>query len=228
MARLCDGLQPRRDWLIEHLHRLQDALGGLSRDTLAALAERLRLSQAEVYEVATFYHHFRVLDDGAAAPRTTVRVCTSLPCALAGSERLLARVRATLATDDGVVVEAVPCLGQCHQAPAACVGRRQVAPAQEEAVVALARTGETTLRRAPAHGAPPQPRDYAQFERMLRGELRPIDVLRELEASGLRGLGGAGFPAWRKWITVAGQPGPRHGVVNVDEGEVGTFKDWHV
>ncbi len=228
VARLCDGLEPRRDLLIEHLHRLQDALGGLSRDALAALAEWLRLSQAEVYEVATFYHHFRVLDDGAVPPRVTVRVCTSLPCAQAGGEGLLARVRAALAGDPGVAVEAVPCIGQCHAAPAACVGQRQVAPAPAEAVIELARAGETAPRRAPAHGAPPQPHDYAQLERLLRGELRPIDVLRELEASGLRGLGGAGFPAWRKWVTVAGQPGPRHGVVNVDEGEVGTFKDWHL
>ncbi|WP_334154100.1 NAD(P)H-dependent oxidoreductase subunit E [Tepidimonas sp.] len=228
VARLCAGLEPRRDLLIEHLHRLQDALGGLTRDLLAALAERLRLSQAEVYEVATFYHYFRVLNDGEVPPRVTVRVCTSLPCALAGGEGLLARVRAALAGEAGVAVEAVPCIGQCHQAPAACVGRRQVAPAQQEAVIELARAGATAPRRAPAHGAPPQPHDYAQLERLLRGELRPIDVLRELEASGMRGLGGAGFPAWRKWVTVAGQPGPRHGVVNVDEGEVGTFKDGHL
>ncbi|MFN4103974.1 MAG: NAD(P)H-dependent oxidoreductase subunit E [Tepidimonas sp.] len=134
VARLCEGLEPRRDLLIEHLHRLQDALGGLSRDGLAALAERLRLSQAEVYEVATFYHHFRVLDDGVVPPRVTVRVCTSLPCALAGGEGLLARVRAALAGDAGVAVEAVPCIGQCHAAPAACVGQRQVAPAPAEAV----------------------------------------------------------------------------------------------
>lgn len=228
VARLCDGLPPHRDGLIEHLHRLQDALGGLHRDVLAALAERLRLSQAEVYEVATFYHHFRLLDEGEAPPRVTVRVCTSLPCALAGADDLLARVRQALLDDPAVAVEAVPCIGQCHQAPAACVGQRQVAPAQADAVAALARNGDTAARPLPATAAAPHADDYAQFERLLRGERRPIDVLRELEASGLRGLGGAGFPAWRKWATVAGQPGPRHGVVNIDEGEVGTFKDWHV
>ena len=228
VARLCDGLAPRRDLLIEHLHRLQDATGGLRRDDLSALAERLRLSQAEVYEVATFYHHFRVLDDGETPARVTVRVCTSLPCALAGAEDLLARVRQALAGDRTVAVEAVPCIGQCHQAPAACVGQRQVALAQPETVAALAQSGQTTPRPLPASGTPARADDYAQFERLLRGDVRPIDVLRELEASGLRGLGGAGFPAWRKWVTVAGQPGPRHGVVNIDEGEVGTFKDWHV
>ncbi|MCX7815164.1 MAG: NAD(P)H-dependent oxidoreductase subunit E [Tepidimonas ignava] len=228
VAQACAGLAARRDLLIEHLHRLQDALGGLTRDDMAAVAERLRLSQAEVYEVATFYHHFRVLDDGAVPPRVTVRVCTSLPCALAGGEALLARVRQALRGDDTVAVEAAPCMGQCHQAPAACVGQRQMAPATDEAVVACARSGPSTPRALPASGAPPQPHDYAQLERLLAGELTPAAVLRELQASDLRGLGGAGFPAWRKWATVAGQPGPREGVVNIDEGEVGTFKDWHL
>jgi len=227
VQRLCGDLPAQRDLLIEHLHRLQDALGGVTRDVLAALAERLRLSQAEVYEVATFHQHFRVLDEGGVAPRVTVRICTSTPCAMAGARDLLARVRAAVGDDATVAVEAAPCLGQCHRAPAAWVGQRQVAPAEASALVALAAQGDTSPRPLPASGAPAQPHDYAQFERLLRGELRPIDVLRELEASGLRGLGGAGFPAWRKWATVAGQPAPRYGVVNVDEGEVGTFKDWH-
>ncbi|TSE31422.1 NADH-quinone oxidoreductase subunit F [Tepidimonas thermarum] len=228
VAHWCEGLEPRRDLLIEHLHRLQDGVGGLSRDHLAALAERLRLSQAEVYEVATFYHHFRVLDDGQAPPRVTVRVCTSLPCALAGGDALLARLRTALAGDAQVAVQAAPCQGQCHRAPAVCVGQRQLAPASSEAVQACVRAGDTAPRPVPASAAPARAQDYAQLERLLSGAPRPIDVLRELEASGLRGLGGAGFPAWRKWATVAGQPGPRHGVVNIDEGEVGTFKDWHL
>lgn len=87
---------------------------------------------------------------------------------------------------------------------------------------------DATPRLLPASGAAVQPHDDAQLERLLAGELTSADVLRELQASGLRGLGGAGFAAWRKWATVAGQPGPRHGVVNIDEGEVGTFKDWHL
>jgi len=147
---------------------------------------------------------------------------------LAGADDLLARVRRLLADDATIAVEAVPCIGQCHQAPAVCVGQRQVAPAQPDRVAELAQSGQTTPRPLPASALPARTHDYGQFERLLRGEVRPIDVLRELEASGLRGLGGAGFPAWRKWVTVAGQPGPRHGVVNIDEGEVGTFKDWHV
>ncbi len=228
VAELCTGLQPRADLLIEHLHRLQDADGGLRQGLLAALAERLRLSQAEVHEVATFYHHFEVVADAAALPATTVRVCTSLSCAMAGGEHLLADLRQRLAGDKDVRVVEVPCIGQCHRAPAACVGQQQLPQASIESVSTALARGETGPRALPASGAPGSPQDYAQLRRLLAGELTPDLVLAELEASGLRGLGGAGFPAWRKWDTVRAQSGPRYLVVNIDEGEVGTFKDWQL
>ncbi len=228
VASLCLGLENRPDLLIEHLHRLQDAEGGLRRSLLAALAERLRLSQAEVYEVATFYHHFDVVDDEAELPRTTVRVCTSLSCALAGGESLLAGLRQRLAGDAGVRVLEAPCIGQCHRAPAACAGLHQLPEASVESVTEVLASGDTGVRALPASGAPVVPADYAQLRRLLAGELTPETVLAELDASGLRGLGGAGFPAWRKWRTVRAQPGPRYLVVNIDEGEVGTFKDWQL
>ena len=217
LAALCADLEPRADLLIEHLHRIQDAEGGLRKRLLAALAERLRLSQAEVHEVATFYHHFDVVEDDAELPATTVRVCTSLSCAMAGGESLLAGLRERLAGDKTVRVVEVPCIGQCHRAPAACVGQRQLPEASLASVATLL-----------ASGAPASPGDYAQLRRLLTAELTPDAVLAELQASGLRGLGGAGFPAWRKWHTVRAQPGPRHLVVNIDEGEVGTFKDWQL
>ena len=226
VAALCDGLAPRTDLLIEHLHRLQDAEGGLRKGHLAALAERLRLSQVEVYEVATFYHHFQVVEDDAPLPRTVVRVCDSLSCQMAGAGSLLADVRARLGND--VAVEAVPCIGQCHQAPAVCVGQHQLPLATADRVVACVEAGQTGPRELPASHAADHPSDYAELERLLAGALTPQQVLDELKASGLRGLGGAGFPAWRKWETVRAQPGPRHMVVNIDEGEVGTFKDWSV
>lgn len=242
----CAGLEPRADLLIEHLHRLQDAEQGLRKGRLAALAERLRLSQVEVYEVATFYHHFHVLEDADPLPTATVRVCTSLPCQMAGAETLLQAVQARLASNasaqPAVRVVAAPCIGQCHQAPAACVGQRQLSvlpalpaatPAQvadqmAEHVADLLARGDTGPRPLPASGRPAAPDDYAQWQRLLAGALSPEAVLAELKASGLRGLGGAGFPAWRKWETVRSQPGPRHLVVNIDEGEVGTFKDWQL
>ncbi|WP_439606358.1 NADH-ubiquinone oxidoreductase-F iron-sulfur binding region domain-containing protein [Hydrogenophaga sp.] len=221
---LCSGLAPRADLLIEHLHRLQDAEGALRHGHLAALAERLRLSQVEVFEVASFYHHFEIVDDSAAVPDTVVRVCTSLSCAMAGGETLLADLQGALAGDASVRAQAAPCIGQCHVAPAACVGQRQLPHASVAGVQELLARGETGPRHLPM----PAPSDFRQLRRLLSGDIDADQVLAELKASNLRGLGGAGFPAWRKWETVRAQPGPRHMVVNIDEGEVGTFKDWQV
>ena len=221
VAALCAGLDPRADLLIEHLHRLQDAEGGLRHGHLAALAERLRLSQVEVFEVASFYHHFEIVDDAAPLPATVVRVCTSLSCAMAGGEALLANLQTALAGDASVRAQAAPCIGQCHVAPAACVGQRQLPRASVAAVRDLLAHGETGPRALPM----PERSDLPQLRRLLSGALSADNVLAELKASNLRGLGGAGFPAWRKWETVRAQPGPRHMVVNIDEGEVGTFKD---
>ncbi|WP_372659306.1 NAD(P)H-dependent oxidoreductase subunit E, partial [Hydrogenophaga sp.] len=218
---LCSGLEPRPDLLIEHLHRLQDAEGVLRHGHLAALAERLRLSQVEVFEVASFYHHFEIAQDGAAVATTVVRVCTSLSCQMAGGEALLSDLQTRLAGDGAVQVQGVPCIGQCHQAPAACVGQRQLPHAQEQSVMALLAAGGTTPRELPT----PVRSQLLQLRRLLSGGLSAEQVLAELKNSGLRGLGGAGFPAWRKWETVRAQPGPRNMVVNIDEGEVGTFKD---
>ncbi len=228
VAVLCADLPPRPDLLIEHLHRLQDAEGGLRRGHLAALAERLHLSQVEVYEVATFYHHFEVVDDDAALPATVVRVCTSLSCQMAGAATLLTDMQQRLAAEGRARVVEAPCIGQCHRAPAACVGQRQVPEATVDGVLATVAAGDTTARALPASGKPLTVDDYGQWRRVMVGEWPAEAVLAELKASGLRGLGGAGFPAWRKWDTVRAQPGPRYMVVNIDEGEVGTFKDWQV
>ena len=221
---LCEGLAPQPDLLIEHLHRLQDAEGALRLSHLAALAERLSQSQVEVFEVASFYHHFEVVDDAATVPATVVRVCTSLSCAMAGGDNLLSDLQAALTGNAAVRVQAAPCIGQCHLAPAACVGQRQLPHASVDAVRDLLARGETAPRQLPQ----PVPSELPQLQRLLSGELSPDQVLAELKAANLRGLGGAGFPAWRKWETVRAQPGPRYMVVNIDEGEVGTFKDGYV
>ena len=224
VAVLCAGLAPRADLLIEHLHRLQDGEGALRHGHLAALAEHLRLSQVEVFEVASFYHHFEIVDDDAVVPSTIVRVCDSLSCTMAGSHPLMTDLQAALAHDSSVRVQPAPCIGQCHRAPAACVGQRQLPHATVDAVQALLTSGDTGPRELPV----PEASDLKQLQRLISGELSPDAVLAELKASNLRGLGGAGFPSWRKWETVRAQPGPRHMVVNIDEGEVGTFKDGHV
>jgi len=216
----------RPDLLIEHLHTLQDHLGCLPAGHLAALAQEMRMAQAEVYEVATFYHHFDIVREGEAAPPAlTVRVCAGLSCEMAGASDLLARLPAILGAE--VRVLAAPCIGRCEQAPAALVGQGAVAQASIESILARV-GGGTAADTADGHV------DYAAYRaaggyRLLRdcvaGLHQAESVIGTLEASGLRGLGGAGFPLGRKWRIVRAEPGPRLMAVNIDEGEPGTFKD---
>jgi len=225
---LLDGQPLRRDLLIEHLHRIQDAEGCLPVSLLAALAEAMRLSQAEVFEVASFYHHFDVVREGdGRPPALTVRVCDSLPCRLAGAEALIDALPQRLGAE--VRVQRVPCIGRCAQAPAAVVDRRPVAPADVDAVSEALARGERDCPMPAAHdyAACRAAGGYRQLARLVGGELDRDAVLRELETSGLRGLGGAGFPIARKWRIVAQQPAARLLAVNADEGEPGTFKDRH-
>jgi formate dehydrogenase len=221
------GAEPRqRDLLIEHLHKIQDRFGHLSSAHLAALAAEMRLPQAEVYEVASFYHHFDIVKEGEAAPAPlTVRVCESLSCELAGARDLLARLPALLGPDVRVV--AAPCIGRCEQAPAAVVGQRAIAGANCESIVAAVVGRETRHPVEPFVDYARYRREggYALLKACLAGERDVESVLVTLEDSGLRGLGGAGFPAGRKWRIVRAEPGPRLMAVNIDEGEPGTFKD---
>jgi NADH:ubiquinone oxidoreductase subunit F (NADH-binding)/NADH:ubiquinone oxidoreductase subunit E len=223
------GAAPRRrDLLIEHLHRLQDRYGHLSAAHLAALAAEMRLSLAEVYEVATFYHHFDVVKEHESAPPAlTVRVCDSLSCELAGAQALLAKLPKILGRE--VRVLHAPCVGRCDAAPVAVVHRNPVANATVEAVRQAVAQGATAC---PA----PRPLGYAQYRRnggyrliadCLAGRHTRDAMTKIMEDSGLRGLGGAGFPVGRKWRIVAAEPEPRLMAVNIDEGEPGTFKDRH-
>jgi formate dehydrogenase beta subunit len=214
------------DLLIEHLHKIQDQYGHLSSAHLAALAQEMRLAQTEVYEVATFYHHFDVVKEGEAAPAPlTVRVCDGLSCEMAGARDLLAKLPALLGREVRVI--AAPCIGRCEQAPAAVVGQNPIPNATCETVAA------TGTARAVRH-APEEFVDlaaylagggYALLGQCLSGQRDVESVIKTMEDSGLRGLGGAGFPAGRKWRIVRGEAGPRLMAVNIDEGEPGTFKD---
>ncbi len=215
----------RRDLLIEHLHVLNDHFQGLFERHIVALAAEMRLSVVEVFEVASFYHHFEILQDTETAPRTTVRVCDSLSCSLAGSDTLLRQLQNDLLD---VKVVPVPCLGRCEQAPAVQVGQQAVAQATAETVVHRVAHQQTTPQPLPdtirldayrAAGG------YQLARQVAEGLKDHASVIQCLESSGLRGLGGAGFPAGRKWRIVRSQPGPRLMAVNIDEGEPGTFKD---
>lgn len=219
------GDAPRRpDMLIEYLHAIQHRHGGLRRRHLRALAEELRLPDVVPYEVASFYAHFDLLEDEEPAPpAVTLRVCDSLPCAMAGAERLLAALRA--APPGGARVVAAPCMGACHRAPACAVGHELVEHATPETVA------QAVVEGAPQPADPPGLDDYLarggyrMLAEALSGWLSRETMLATVEGAQLRGLGGAGFPAARKWRLVASQPGPREMVVNADEGEPGTFKD---
>jgi len=218
----------RRDLLIEFLHRIQDTFGSISAAHIVALAQELSLAMTEVYEVATFYHHFDVVKEGEAPPPAiTVRVCATLSCRLAGAEALHAALAGACGSQVRVI--GAPCIGRCEHAPAAVVGRNPVDRATVDAVLDAV-AGHRTEPDIPKHT------EFATYRRdggyrvlasCVRGDTPLEDVLTAMEDSGLRGLGGAGFPAGRKWRIVRAEPAPRLMAVNIDEGEPGTFKDRH-
>ncbi|MEO0388798.1 MAG: NAD(P)H-dependent oxidoreductase subunit E, partial [Pseudomonadota bacterium] len=216
----------RRDLLIEFLHLIQDAYGCLSAEHLCALAEEMRLAQAEVYEVATFYAHFDVLTpDAPPPPALTIRVCDSLSCELAGAEALKTALETGLDPAEVRVLRA-PCMGRCDTAPVVELGHAHIDHATPETIKAAIAAGHT-------HPVIP---DYEPLVRyQAAGGYQALLALRDggdweavqqqILDSGLRGLGGAGFPSGRKWGFVRAAPGPRYLAVNGDEGEPGTFKD---
>jgi len=214
------------DMLIEHLHKIQDAFNCLSSRHLAALAAEMKLAQTEVYEVASFYHHFDIVKEGGDAPAgLTVRVCDGLSCEMAGAKDLLAKLPSILGQDVRVI--AAPCIGRCEQAPAAVVGQNPVPNATVEEVTA--KVNAHARKHIPEaytdYAAYVADGGYALLKECVSGGRDVESVIQTMEASGLRGLGGAGFPAGRKWRIVGKEAGPRLMAINIDEGEPGTFKD---
>ena len=218
----------RRDLLIEHLHLIQDKFKCLSSDHLRALAEEMKLAQAEVYEVATFYAHFDVVREGEQSPPDlTIRVCDSLSCELAGAQELLKDLGGKYGGGGKVRVLHAPCMGRCDTAPTLELGHNHIDHATVEKVEAAVESGDTH------HKMP----DYQTFDAYkadggyealakLRGGSQTADNVQDIILSaGLRGLGGAGFPSGKKWSFVRMESGPRYLAVNGDEGEPGTFKD---
>jgi NADH:ubiquinone oxidoreductase subunit F (NADH-binding)/NADH:ubiquinone oxidoreductase subunit E len=243
---------PRRDLLIEFLHRIQDRYGALSDRHLVALAAEMGLAMTEVYEVATFYHHFDVVKDGAATPAAvTVRVCDSLSCELAGAKALLDKLPKLLGKD--VRVLHAPCIGRCEQAPAATVHQHPVPNATVEKIQALVKARDLSHPPArdratfapesfiepldtPGPGSTVSPAyvgydtyrkagGYRLIAECLAGAHDAEALIQKMEHSGLRGLGGAGFPTGRKWRIVRAEAQPKVAALNIDEGEPGTFKD---
>ncbi|MBA2409573.1 MAG: NAD(P)H-dependent oxidoreductase subunit E, partial [Gammaproteobacteria bacterium] len=221
------GDEPRRrDLLIEFLHLIQDRYGHLAARHLTALAHEMKLSTCEVYEVATFYDSFDIVKEGEdPPPAVTVGVCDSVTCEMFGAQALIDNLKQALG--DKVRVRHMPCLGRCAMAPVAVVGRKPVDFADRDKVSQAVERGEIE----------PEMQDYIGYEQyrkeggyktlldVVEGRISREQVFKNMEDSNLRGLGGAGFPAGKKWRTVADQPAPRYAAINIDESEPGTFKD---
>ncbi len=222
------GPGPRkRDLLIEYLHLVQDTYGCLEARQLKALADEVGIAQAEVYEVASFYDHFDIVKEGEDRPAPlTIRVCDSIACMMAGSEKLIKELNEG-ADPDMIRVMRAPCVGRCAGAPAARIGNREVDHASANELLKMAASGEfdvlvpeyVSLSAYRAAGG------YAALQRVRSGELSAEELIRQFSDAGLRGLGGAGFPAGKKWEFVRSYAGPRLMTINGDEGEPGTFKD---
>ncbi|MBU3617566.1 NADH-ubiquinone oxidoreductase-F iron-sulfur binding region domain-containing protein [Polynucleobacter sp. JS-Polo-80-F4] len=243
----------RRDLLIENLHKLNDEYRALHDRHLVALAKEMNLPMAEVYEVATFYHHFEVVRGNDPVADILIRVCDGIACELAGAQNLLTKLP-TILGNPNIKVAAAPCVGRCEQAPVAVVHQYPVLFATVDKVSAAVKNNLTTQPMAkddavfdPAalaeQGVSPQGEmqavspDYVGYEsyraqggyalakEIFEGKKDAESIIKAMESSGLRGLGGAGFPAGRKWRIVKDQVAPKLMAVNIDEGEPGTFKD---
>jgi formate dehydrogenase len=228
IAALLSKASRAKDLLIEHLHKIQDKFGHISTQHLAALADVMKLSQTEAYEVATFYHHFDVIKEGETPPPAlTVRVCDSVTCDMFGAQALIKDLKAALGS--GIRVQPVPCVGRCNLAPVAVVGQNPVDNATAQSVKAQVQakaitapvTDYISYKQYLAEGG------YELYKDCIASKHNTEDIIKIMENSGLRGLGGAGFAVGRKWRIVAGYDAPRYMAVNIDEGEPGTFKDRH-
>lgn len=216
----------RRDLLIEFLHLIQDEYGHLSAAHLRALAEEMRLSMAEIYEVATFYAHFDIVKEGQTPPPAlTIRVCDSLSCELAGAQTLKAALEDGLDPAQVRVLRA-PCMGRCDTAPVLELGHAHIDHATLQKVQAAIAAGDTHAH-IPNYETFDSYRSNGGYDKLLQlrengdWEVEWDQVL----SAGLRGLGGAGFPTGKKLRFVRAEAGPRYLAVNGDEGEPGTFKD---
>ena len=218
---------PRReDLLIEFLHKIQDQYKHISARHVQALAKEMNLPVAQIYEVATFYHHFDVIQEGSSPPPPlTVRVCESITCEMFGAKQLLADIRQQLG--DSVRVQAVPCVGRCHAAPVAVVGQNAIHNTTLDAVQKAVNAKEIVAEIGDYIGYEKYSATggYETYLSCINGQKNRQKVIQSVSDSNLRGLGGAGFPTGQKWQILCQQQKPRLVAINIDEGEPGTFKD---
>jgi NADH:ubiquinone oxidoreductase subunit F (NADH-binding)/NADH:ubiquinone oxidoreductase subunit E len=234
VQKLLSDMPRRKDLLIEALHLIQDEYHFISARHVVALASEMKLSHTEVYEVATFYHHFDVIkEDQTPPPPLTVRVCESVTCEMFGAKKLTENLKQLFTngsvTSEQIRIQAVPCVGRCQHAPVAVVGKNPIDQATPESVKQCVEKNDIlpTLPQYVNFAEYQQSGGYQLFQDCLSGKRDAESVIMELKNSGLRGLGGAGFPVGDKWEIVRKFPEPRLMAVNIDEGEPGTFKDRH-
>lgn len=227
LSRLLGDADFSHDMLIEHLHVIQDTYGCIDDKNIVALAALMKLAPVEVYEVASFYHHFDIVkDDQERPPEITVRVCESMSCQMFGAEQLMSTLDNHYRGE--VRIQRVPCVGSCHEAPVAVVGKRKIPNADADKVQAAVMTKSTsikTISNAVNYSTYCKNDGYALLKQVYHGERDKADIIDTLKNASLRGLGGAGFPTGMKWDIVSKEKGPRFLVVNLDEGEPGTIKD---
>jgi NADH:ubiquinone oxidoreductase subunit F (NADH-binding)/NADH:ubiquinone oxidoreductase subunit E len=222
--------------LIPALNAIQERVGWLPREELVALSRDVRRPLYEIEGLVSFYPHFRT----EPPKRVELRVCHDLSCWLRGGDERIAQLREVYGGDADVELVEGSCIGRCDIAPAGTVNEAPVPLAgAAEAVASAAETAtpdahNTQAPPAPAAADTTWPNDpyptaadrYAMLRAVLAGELDAASVIAALKDAGLRGMGGAGFPAGRKWDLVAAQEAaPKYVICNADESEPGTFKD---
>jgi formate dehydrogenase len=217
-----------RDMLIEHLHKIQDKYQHISNRHILALAKEMNLPMAEVYETTTFYHHFDVTkEDQVPPPAITVRVCESLSCEMFGAKKLIEELGSEIDKKQ-IRIQPVPCVGRCATAPVAVVGTNPIDNANKESIVSAIKKKELSdslPENYVDYNAYKESGGYKTLAGCLDGKYQREEIIKLLEDSNLRGLGGAGFPTGRKWRILSEQKAPRLVAINIDEGEPGTFKD---
>jgi len=226
VSNLFQGINFRRDELIEYLHILQDKFGVLYDKHLVALSTIINLPLSEIYEVATFYAHFNIVKNSETfEPLQVVRVCESLTCELFGAHKLLEDLKSN--ENKNIKVVPGPCMGRCDVAPTVCVGKNYVDHASTQSVI-------ETIKNKDFEALIPDYIELDQYKKdggykisgqVSEGKIGNTEIINILKESGLKGKGGAGFPTGMKWEIVSKQNGTKYVAVNGDEGEPGTFKD---
>jgi len=219
--------------IFDDLREIQSQYGYLPAEQLQALSQRTKTPLYRIHGVADFYPHFHL----TRPPKVRMSVCADMSCHLRGSDELKASLQQRFRgmSEKDIAVSDVSCLGQCDGAPAISVNDRiyrNVTPAQAEALTLTALGGNELPEMPPEEKIASLGSDPYTGEE-LYGALRRLiaspdwdGVIAQLKASGLAGLGGAGFPTGIKWDAVRREPGrEKYVVCNADESEPGTIKD---